>query len=202
MAFVDPDQVNADQIINNFKDPDEVKRDEPSTFESTVTGFRRGVEDIAEGAIQAGAEGLQKIGVPTERFRGHLESMRQKREAEFERAKEAHPVASRAGFLAGTIGTAGALPGGKTGGALKQLGSLGATTGALGFLRYRDPEESSRIKNAALGGLLGMATLGLVKGTQKAARGLLPTKQAAAKSISKRLLKGDEAAAEANINRS
>ncbi len=194
--FIDPDEIQEEgqQALpteSKFVDPDEVqeepKKEAPKegAFMSGVRGFTRGVEGAVEGTLQAGAKGLEKVGIPTERFQKQLATERAAKEAAYAESVRQHPLATRAGYLGGLIGTAGIVPGGVGGGIATRMATGGAAGAALGAAEYTD-EGESRVKNALMGGVLGAGLPGLLGAAGAAKRGvkrLLPTKTKAAKEI-------------------
>lgn len=142
-------------------------------------GALQSVRDIGFGAQQLGAEAGAALGMVEP---STVQSLRAQQE---QRAREAAPFmetgAGRAGYLAGTIGTAllpgaalGRVPGvvGRAAQAVSAPRTLAGAAGVGGALGAAQPltQEQSRLTSAALGAGAGMAGQAVARGIARAAQ--------------------------------
>jgi hypothetical protein len=159
-------------------DPYEKRAKELSPFTAALLGAEKGIRGFTQGTKQLGLMGLEKLGLvdagTAERFaKKEMENM-----AYYPALKNAHPIATTGGEIAG--GIAATLPLGGASIPAKLIANpvtrgiaTGAAQGAIvGGLEF-DPETDimNRIKSAAIGGTVGAAVPAVIAGGGRIIKG-------------------------------
>lgn len=156
---IDPNDPN--RYAKLFREPQQ-----ESTAGAAGRGFIQGaIDDFGAGGAQLLGEIGQKLGFEgADDFLRTIEQARAIRTSAFEQDTEDSPIAATTGRIAGNIAPVVAIPGGVGGKLLTKTATGAATGGALGAAQFVE-EGDSRLKNAAIGGVVGGAGTAVVAKT-------------------------------------
>jgi hypothetical protein len=162
-------------------------------FELGATGSAlRGIEEAIGSKAHGILQPVLESGYLGEGIKQASKDVARERLERYLEAKQNNPIASVAGNIAGEVGAALPLAAGLPLAAAKMGMSTGflpmaaATGAASGASEYVHPNQS-RFMNTLIGGGLGAATAGVVKGGAKAWQGISKAASGASKTISKHL---------------